>query len=197
MDLVKRKYKKGEVESLILEEQNVLHSKLQESLSLVEQLREENKMLSAKLFEYEQKESLIASAIEDSEKKARDIEEKSQMRYSLAVRTLKVFLERWNAYFVMLKEKYPMYPAVTKANELCDKLCNLLANGNNKQVIDELSEDVNKKDYDVRVPFNPKRKIEEYVAATSDNGFNLDEVLNPGELQLEDLCKELGLMDEE
>ena len=44
--------------------------------------------------------------------------------------------------------------------------------------------------------FNPKKKIVDYIAATGDNGFNLDEVLNPGELELEDLCKELGLMQE-
>ena len=44
--------------------------------------------------------------------------------------------------------------------------------------------------------FNPKKKIVDYIASTGDNGFNLDEVLNPGELQLEDLCKELGLMQE-
>ena len=43
--------------------------------------------------------------------------------------------------------------------------------------------------------FDPKSKIRDYIAATGDNGFNLDEVLNPGELQLEDLCKELGLID--
>ena len=43
----------------------------------------------------------------------------------------------------------------------------------------------------------PKSKIEAFVAATSDNGFNLNEVLNPGELQLEDLCKELGTMEED
>ncbi|MBR0190267.1 MAG: hypothetical protein IJQ23_07790, partial [Clostridia bacterium] len=46
--------------------------------------------------------------------------------------------------------------------------------------------------------FNPKEKIADYIAATSDdnNGFNMDEVLNPGALRLEDLCKELGLLTE-
>ena len=39
------------------------------------------------------------------------------------------------------------------------------------------------------------QKINDYIVATSDTEFNLDEVLNPGELDLEDLCKELGLMD--
>ena len=44
--------------------------------------------------------------------------------------------------------------------------------------------------------FNPKKIMDEYIATTGDNGFNLDEVLNPGELHLEDLCKELGLIEE-
>jgi hypothetical protein len=43
--------------------------------------------------------------------------------------------------------------------------------------------------------FDPKSKINEYIAATSDSGFNLDEVMNPGDLKLEDLCKELGLIE--
>ena len=51
--------------------------------------------------------------------------------------------------------------------------------------------------------FEPRKKIDEYVeeqtAVTEDEetGFNLDDVLNPKhELNLEKLCKELGLMDE-
>ena len=46
--------------------------------------------------------------------------------------------------------------------------------------------------------FDPKKRIERYVAEESDTGFNLDDVLNPKqELDLEKLCRELGLMDEE
>ena len=44
--------------------------------------------------------------------------------------------------------------------------------------------------------FNPKEKIERYIE-NDVNGFNLEEVLNPGELQLEDLCRELGLMEDD
>jgi len=48
------------------------------------------------------------------------------------------------------------------------------------------------------MPFDPKKRIERYVAEESDTGFNLDDVLNPKqELDLEKLCRELGLMDEE
>ena len=60
-----------------------------------------------------------------------------------------------------------------------------------KIINDALSEIIEEKNQ----PFNPKEIINDYVAATGDNGFDLDEVLNPGELQLEDLCKELGLLE--
>ena len=41
-----------------------------------------------------------------------------------------------------------------------------------------------------------QKKIERYIE-NDVNGFNLEEVLNPGELQLEDLCRELGLMEDD
>ena len=44
--------------------------------------------------------------------------------------------------------------------------------------------------------FNPKQKIKDYIVATSDTGFDMDQVLNPGKLELGDLCKELGLIEE-
>ena len=44
--------------------------------------------------------------------------------------------------------------------------------------------------------FNPKSKIKDYIVATNDGGFDMNEVLNPGVLKLEDLCKELGLIEE-
>ena len=67
---------------------------------------------------------------------------------------------------------------------------------NVKSSIDKIDQKFTKKAGAEQSVFNPKSKINAYIAATSDNGFNLDEVLNPGELQLEDLCKELGLIEE-
>ena len=98
-------------------------------------------------------------------------------------------------YFDRLKEKYPLYPAAKQAEELRQKLAALLKTGNNRALSGELSAAL-----DAAVPaagkFDPRGKIEEYIAATESNGFNLEEVLNPGELKLEDLCKELGLIEE-
>lgn len=50
----------------------------------------------------------------------------------------------------------------------------------------------------IRVKFDPKAKIESYLDAAEDEtacAFDMNEVLNPGELDLEELCKEMGLME--
>ena len=45
--------------------------------------------------------------------------------------------------------------------------------------------------------FDPKAVIEKYVQGEEESGFNLDDVLNPkGKLDLEKLCRNLGLMDD-
>ena len=92
-----------------------------------------------------------------------------------------------------LKEKYPMYAPVKKALEIKGKIDKISSKDKPKEVVNKLESSIPKEVAGDN--FNPKRKIRDYVAATGDNGFNLDEVLNPGELKLEDICKELGLLD--
>ena len=65
---------------------------------------------------------------------------------------------------------------------------------NKKEVIDTLENDL---DNAIGNDFNPRKIMDNYVASVSENGFNLQDVLNPGELELEDICKELGLIEEE
>lgn len=44
--------------------------------------------------------------------------------------------------------------------------------------------------------FNPKKIIDDYVAVSSENGFDLNQV-NDTTIKLEDVCKDLGLIDED
>ena len=95
----------------------------------------------------------------------------------------------------MLVEKYPMYPIVVSADKMRERVEEILKNGGEdavKKIIGEFYESTG----DALDGFDPKKKISEYIAATDDSGFSMDEVLNPGKLQLEDLCKELGLLAE-
>jgi hypothetical protein len=131
------------------------------------------------------------------EKQAGEISSKTQAIYDLEVERLKKFSERWKWYFKYIIEKYPLYGQVKDATEIYETLKKLLSMEKGKSVVDGLEKMLEEKSN--KIPeniFNPKSKIEEYIVATSDSGFNLNDVLNPGELKLEDLCKELGLIEE-
>jgi hypothetical protein len=198
LELNKRKYKKSQVEDLIIKAKEEFAEELSLSKEKVVELIKQNKKLSLELEEYKNKEALINSAIVRAEQTANEIEKIACEKYSLEVENLRTFHLCFKGYFDYLMEKYPYYPAVSDAKELYDKLIGIVSSdGDAKNKIDQADQSISllieKSDSKV---FNPKEKINEYIAATGDNGFDLDQVLNPGELHLEDLCKELGLIEE-
>ena len=190
-----KKISAAEMKSLLSEKSSEYEEKLYEQRGRITELTEENKKLQSELELYKNKEDSIVHALVKSEESAKEISEKSEEEYALAGESLKKFERRWKGYFENLLEKYPMYPAVKQASDLSEALAELLKTGNNKAITEALGKRL------AAVAeggmFDPKRKIDEYIAATSESGFSLDEVLNPGELHLEDLCKELGLYEEE
>ncbi len=196
MQLDKKKYKASEVEMLLQENSFAYEEKLKEQRTRLRELIEENNQLLLDLEYYKEKEANIVNALTDSEEKAESVRKKNELQYALTVQSLKEFNEKWMGYFKQLREKYPTSNIAEKALKLQSCLEKLLIDGNNRVVVDSLDKqfsNLKNKKTDV---FNPKQKINEYIAATDGNGFNLDEVLNPGVLELEDLCKELGLIDE-
>lgn len=193
--LDKKKYGAAEVEKLLTENSADYKEELFKQRDRINALVEENRKLLGELEHFKLKEDSIVRALVESENKAKEITDKSETEYALTVLSLKKFASRWEGYFGELKDKYPLYSAVTQAIKLKEKLSELLKTGNNKLVVETLSEKIDRAPKPA--PFDPKSKMDDYIAATSDNGFNLEEVLNPGELHLEDLCKELGLMESE
>lgn len=190
----KRKYAAAEVQKILDENDAEIKEELYKQRDRINALVEENKKLHGELEGYKLKEDSIVRALVESEEKAKEIKKKTENEYALTVAALKKFSEKWNGYFAELKEKYPLYPAAKRAALLKEKLAELLKTGNNKLIAETLSCELDSAETDA--PFNPKARMEDYIAATSENGFSLEEVLNPGELHLEDLCKELGLMEE-
>ena len=191
----KKKYKRDEVIGLLRDLTDKFNDRLSELKASVSELKSENDRLKVELGMFKDKNSIIEASIKDAEEKASDTEERARLRYSLVVESLKRFSEKWNGYFEYLKAKYPLYPIIKKSTELKNKI-NAIMNDEDAEksvcvINDALSGIIEEKNQ----PFNPKEIINDYVAATGDNGFDLDEVLNPGELQLEDLCKELGLLE--
>ncbi len=193
MELKKRKYKKAEVEEILLECKSEYEKRLQESNDTITELLEKIKELSLQVDEYSKSEKSALNVLKKAEEKAEETEKKAEMNYVLEVERLKNFIDRFNGYFAYLFEKYPFYPEIVKANEIFNSVKSILGASDGKKAIDKVGVIIQKPN----APFNPSAKIEDYILATSENGFDINEVLNPGELRLEDLCKELGLMDED
>ena len=199
MELNKRKYRKAEVLDIleaIEVEHNTTISNLKTSLG---ELSEENKKLKIELATLKERETLALETLKSAQEKAEEIEEKSRISYELAIKKISIFIERWNSYFRKLSEKYPYYPEVQASIELKEKVSQIIKGKDYAMSLDkaEIMLSDKEKQLNGKASFDPKSKIQDYIASTSDSGFNLDEVLNPGVLKLEDLCKELGLTDEE
>ena len=197
MELNKRKYRKAEVLDIleaIEVEHNTTISNLKTSLG---ELSEENKKLKIELATLKERETLALETLKSAQEKAEEIEEKSRISYELAIKKISIFIERWNSYFRKLSEKYPYYPEVQASIELKDKVSQIIKGKDYATSLDNAEIILSEKERQLKgkTSFDPKSKIQDYIASTSDSGFNLDEVLNPGTLKLEDLCKELGLTD--
>lgn len=195
MDLNKRKYSKKEVEKIITE----LSAEYEENISAIKaqnsELSRENSALNLELDAYKRKDKQISGALKRAEAYSDELKQKAEMQYSLAVEKISMFLDKWQAYFNYLQEKYPMYPVVQEAEKLKEQITKIIGKKDDETVIYAANKTISGLK-NAKAGFNPKEKIADYIAATENDGFNMDEVLNPGALKLEDLCKELGLLAE-
>ena len=158
-------------ENASLNEQiNSLNSKLMQEKGKVDNLTAENAELLEKLalYEKEKQEQLLK------------LDKKLVERYNAELIRLKNFIQRWQSAMPEhdkgLEGKKRMALSMALAEILKDKPCvNSIDEG--VALLDKLNGAINGN-------------------SVSESGFNLDEVLNPGnELDLESLCKELGVMD--
>lgn len=194
MELSKKKYAKNEVVGIVKELTDAYEEKLSEQKARIAELVRENSEFRAEIDRFHAQDKRISDSVKRAEEYSADVKLKTDMQYSLAVERIAAFLSKWNAYFEHLKEKYPMYPVVQNAIKIKERISEIIGNKDAETVIYTADAELPKGNTDNA--FNPKEKIADYIAATGDNGFNMDEVLNPGALRLEDLCKELGLLTE-
>ena len=195
MELKKGRYKKAEVEKMLNENTALYQEKIQQLKGNIVDLAEQNKTLQAELDLLKNNQDLISTTLMSAEKQAQDMESVSEQQYLATLESLYAFSIKWKNYFNYLKEKYPFYPAVKQVVSLKEEINKALGYKTNKEGLNAIKDKFEKTANDSQF-FDPKAKIQDYIVATSDNGFNLDEVLNPGDLRLEDLCKELGLLEE-
>ena len=194
MEITKRKYKRKEVIEIVNAYKTEYESKLAEQKSRIFELSKENAELKSEINKFVQKENVVANAIIDAEKVAEDLKEKARLSFVLETKKLKSFSAKWEEFFNELKEKYSAYSPAKSAVEVKERLDEFLKTAETS-VGEDFSKQANSDSAIENKKFNPKAKIDDYIAATENGGFNMEEVLNPGELQLEDLCKELGLME--
>ena len=196
MELDKKKYKREEVLELLKEFEGNYKIRLAEQLNRIKELSALNEDLLAQLSDYKNKEEQISKALIDATEKANELHRQAELSFEAETQRLKNFVERFNGYFSYLTEKYPYYEKVKDASELFENIKKTLESGcNTAEKIENIDGDLSR--ISKGQVFSPKAKIAEYIAATESNGFNMEEVLNPGKLELEDLCKEMGLMEEE
>ena len=196
MQLTKRKYKKEEVKELLDSSiSDYLHT-IEEQKERIAFLNEENKRLTDRIEELTAKEEQTLKVLKIAQDKSEEINIDAVKHYEAEILSIKNFDSKWKEYFSYLAEKYPYYNSQKRAKEVRNELINVFNTNDIKAVMPSATEKIDKDTKNSRI-FNPKEKIQDYISATSDNGFNIDEVLNPGELELEDLCKELGLIDEQ
>ena len=193
MELKKGRYKQAEVKKILDACISEYNDKINQLNDRLVELKQENLKLSTELSLCKDKEELISSTLKNAEKQALKQEKSCNLQCQACYEELRNFSDKWAAYFKWLNEKYPYYQAVKQSQALKSELDLILNKKENKKSIARLNSELKKANDNF---FDPKQKIQDYIAATSDNGFNLDEVLNPGELELEDLCKELGLLEE-
>ncbi len=191
MELKKRKYKRKDVNLMLDAYKSQYENLINELRSRISQLSKENKELYDQLEKVNEKEKLIILTLERAEKTASQIVEQAELEYSLEMERLKKFSKSWDDYFDALKEKYPLYKATKKAVAIKEKVDKDSKTKNSKNTIKELEKLINEEE-----KFNPKQKIKDYIVATSDTGFDMNKVLHPGELELGEICKELGLIEE-
>ncbi len=193
MELKKRKYKRKEVSVMFNAYRKQYELTISEQKSKLTALAQENTRLKDELAKYLDKEKLVYSTLERAEKHALELNELVDTEYALELERIKYLYKKHEEFIEELKKKHPTLLATKKAEEISKKTKSNAKGAKAKQNVEQLDEILSSKK---STKFNPKKKIADYIAATEENGFNMDEVLHPGELQLEDLCKELGLIEE-
>ena len=204
MEFNKKKYSHKEVQLIFDAYRKEYEKRFDAYNQKIAEITKENNELRAQIMSASEKEQLILAVLKRAEKTALDLENQSNLEYELELERLKAFSEKWDTYFNKVKTKYPTSTGVKKAIKIKDTT--KAKNKSAKQIIGEidtmLDSSTSKSNKKVAKPtqqgkvFNPEQKIGEYIVATNSSGFNMDEVLNPGDIKLEDICKELGLIDE-
>ena len=187
---MRKKFKQEEVEKLIAGIREAYETKIRRLEYRNEGLVSENRTLRATLAEMKNRESKVGKALVAAETKGEEIKEFYRMSAETEWKTLRLFADKWKKLAAQMAGVIPKDDA-EKYTKFADDLAALLGKEQGKF----RAENGSAPDEE---PFDPKAVIGKYIESEEeDTGFNLDDVLNPkGVLDLEKLCRGLGLMDD-
>lgn len=184
-----KKITQQEAEKLIAGIREAYEIKIRQLNYRLEGLTAENRSLRASLAELKSREGKVGKAIVAAEEKGEEIVRLYRMSAETELNTLRLFAEKWKRLAGQMAGAIPESEA-KKYADFAENLSALLGKERGRFGVS----DSNTAEQE---SFDPKAVIEKYVEGEEETGFNLDDVINPkGELDLEKLCRNLGLMDD-
>jgi len=214
-ELSKNTFTKAEIDKLLFQIKLEYDGRLKEQknriFELVNQMQDKNEECE----KLRKRDAIISKALLSAVEKVKQVEYSAKKKTENEINRLQLFINKCEKYLSDIKLSYPIDTNIQKFDEFTDKMRGLMP---------ETSKNVNTKKENVNIVkqenniakeenntakeelaagriFNPKEKIEKYIEKDikvneKEDDFNMDDVLNPkGELNLEDLCRQLGLMD--
>ncbi len=194
MVLDKRKYTKQEVERLLENNCKPFVAEIEELKNRLGDALRENEKLKKENSKYKNTQAEVTDALTAAKKRADEYAVKLAEAYENEVQKLKLFYLKWQSYFNYLIETYPNYRLTEKVKKIREKLVGLFGRTkSDKAEIESIYSEIDGVAVLPKGGFDPKSKIQEYIQ--SESGFDMNEVLYPdeSELNLEELCKELGI----
>lgn len=131
----------------------------------------------------------LRKKIDEDRQVAFDLKQTAMQEYALELKRVKLFAQKWQGV-------YSGGSALEK-QELSNLLIDILRDDKSVDFVLKAKEKADQVYEFLGGDFQPEQLIKEALNE-EENGFNIDDAINPkGELNLEDLCKELGVFNGE
>ena len=209
LKLDKRSYRRVEVQALLDGVINDYESKLFEQKNRISDLIVQNEKLIRKNDYFQRKEELITETLKNATKKAQEIIEDANIIYNIASERLailenniEVYCKKYLSGMISPKKAEKIkaikseLTAIAKSSkndeERVVKATKVFANSKVIEIKDDRIPELKRQKND---EFNPEMLIKEYFESASSSGFNMEEITNAKDADLEDLCKEMGLTE--
>ncbi|MBQ9513511.1 MAG: hypothetical protein IJR66_00820 [Clostridia bacterium] len=194
LELKKRKYKKLEVKELLDNNAKEYESILFEQKDKISELIADNKKLQSEVLNYQDKDSQVFYALNKAKSVLDENEKEVNFKYDAEINKIKNFSKKFRDYFTLIMKTYPVDKELDKIQKVLNELDLILSE---KVSSSEKYAKINGL-IDTKPAVKTKKSGKDSEnAVASDNGFDLNEVLYPKDLKLEEICKELGLIGNE